>query len=254
MVSRTLLMSRSLKASTEGIKRAKLALEYKGWSQLYLVNSRGIASWSTVNGFFNGKSVDRDIFLQICEELNLSWEDIAELPEAKPNEAPILDKWQELTALGSPTEQMGLVLVQEETLTWGTKLPSPYKKSVRLGSFIRFEVNFDFSGYLILLQKDTQGQMLCFCPSCFASEPLLSTGKTILPQSGAPMTSFPIEGEPGDEQIIAVVTKEMPALDWLPKINDDPLQLDDTHLQSLLDYLGKCEEGKVLYTQYSIVA
>jgi transcriptional regulator with XRE-family HTH domain len=70
------MAGRSLQASAQGIKRAKLALERNNLTQKALANERAIASWSTVSKFFNGKPVDRSFFIEICEELNLDWEDI----------------------------------------------------------------------------------------------------------------------------------------------------------------------------------
>jgi len=51
-------------------------------------------------------------------------------------------------------------------------------------------------------------------------------GRTTLHQEGSPMRSFSIEGEPGREEIITVVTKEVPRLDWLPQGNSEPLQMN----------------------------
>ncbi|MEH1854397.1 MAG: DUF4384 domain-containing protein [Nostoc sp.] len=108
--------------------------------------------------------------------------------------------------------------------------------------------------YLLLLQKDTSGQLWCFCPSCFAPQPHLNTGKTTLPQEGSPMTSFPIEGEPGKEEIIAVLTKEVPALDWLRQENDEVLSLEASHLIELLKYVTERGDYQLWYTDYMVIA
>jgi transcriptional regulator with XRE-family HTH domain len=76
---------RSLLASPQGIKRAKNALERNNLTQKALANERGIASWSTVNKFFTGKPVDRSIFIEICEELNLNWDEIVTPPNCEPS-------------------------------------------------------------------------------------------------------------------------------------------------------------------------
>lgn len=245
----------SLVASPEGIKQARSALERQNLTQMALVNERGIASWSTINNFFNGKPVRRRIFIEICEEINLNWQDIV-LPNLEQEETqqltPLDELWQQLQTLGSPTEQMGLVLVKEETLGWSWQTPSRYEKSVGVGSHIRFEVNLETPGHLLLLQKDTSGQLWCFCPSCFAPQSQLDTGKTTLPQEGSPLTSFPIEGAPGIEQILAVITKDAPILDWLPQGSDEPLQLEERHLMQLLEYVNQTGECEVLYTQYVV--
>jgi transcriptional regulator with XRE-family HTH domain len=245
-------MSRSLVASPEGIKLARKAFKATGLTQTDFAIEVKLG-YTTVSNFLNGKPIYRTNFQEICVFLDLDWKDIAVLGETEPEELTPLDKlWQQLQLLSSPTEQMGLVLVKEETLGWGKKIPSRYEKSVQVGNYIRFEVNLETSGYLILLQKDTSGQLWCFCPSCYASQPHLNTGKTTLPQEGSPITSFPIEGEPGKEEIIAVFTKELPTLDWLPPGDNEPLELQASHLAALLEYVGESGECQLLYTHYMV--
>jgi predicted NACHT family NTPase len=70
------MAGRSLQTSPQGIEKAKNALKRNSLTQKALVNERGIASWSTINRFFNGKPVDRSFFIEICQELNLNWEQI----------------------------------------------------------------------------------------------------------------------------------------------------------------------------------
>lgn len=247
-------MSRSLVASDEGMKLARKTFKATGLTQADFAIEVGL-SYTTVSNFLNGKPIYRTNFQEICAFLDLDWKDIAAFGEAEPEELTPLDKlWQQLHLLSSPTEQMGLVLVKEETLGWGQKIPSRYEKSVQVGSYIRFEVNLETPGYLILLQKDTSGQLWCFCPSCFAPQAHLNTGKTILPQEGSPITSFPIEGNPGKEEIIAVFTKEVPALDWLPPGDNDPLELEASHLAALLEYVTGRGEYQLWYTDYMITA
>lgn len=231
-------------------------------TQKALAYENAIASWATVSKFFNCKPIDRSIFIEICERLDLDWQDIVapflEEEETKqllltPMPLGLEQLWQQLKALGSPTEQMGLVLAKAETLSWGWQTNACYEKFVRLGSHIRFEVNLETPGYLLLLQNDTSGQVWCFCPSCFAPEPHLNTGKTSLPQEGSSVTSFPIEGAPGLEQILAVITQDVPALDWLPQGSNEPLQLTENHLMQLLEYVNQSVDCKLLYTDYQVI-
>ena len=248
------MSNRSLNASPQGQETLRKALERKNLTQKslsYEGSASGIAAWSTINRFFNGKPVKRQLFIDICDELNLSWQDIAAFPE---EELTPLDKiWLQLMELGSPTEDMGLVLDREQTLGWGTKLPSRYEKSVRVGSYIQVEVNLNMQGYLLLLLKDTSGEVSCFCPSCFAPQNKLETGKIILPQADSPMTSFPIQGTPGKEQILAVITPKIPNLQWLPKPNDKPLTITEDYLNTLLDYANGSTETQILYTEYQVI-
>ncbi|MGB6301206.1 MAG: DUF4384 domain-containing protein [Rivularia sp. (in: cyanobacteria)] len=248
------MSSRSLSASPQGQEILRKALERRNLTQKslsYEGDVDGIAAWSTINRFFNGKPIKRHLFIEICDRLNLNWQDIAVFPEEEL--APFDKIWLQLIQLGSPTEEMGLVLTKEETLGWGTKLPSRYEKSVRVGSYIQVEVNLNMQGYLLLLLKDTSGEVSCFCPSCFAPQNKLETGKIILPQADSPITSFPIEGIPGKEQILAVVTPKIPNLQWLPKPNDELLILSEDSLNTLLDYANGNTGTKILYTEYQVV-
>ena len=80
---------RSLRASPQGIKQAKIALDCKSLTQKALAEELQIASWSTVNKFFTGKFVDRKIFISICEALDLEWEDIVSpQPQSSEEEKP----------------------------------------------------------------------------------------------------------------------------------------------------------------------
>ncbi|MGF1672579.1 MAG: DUF4384 domain-containing protein [Rivularia sp. (in: cyanobacteria)] len=248
------MSNRSLSASPQGQEILRKALERQNLTQKSLSydgSADGIAAWCTINRFFNGKPTQRQLFTKICDELKLDWQDIAAFPE---EELTPFDKiWLQLIQLGSPTEEMGLVLTKEETLGWGTKLPSRYEKSVRIGSHIQVEVNLNMQGYLLLLLKDASGEVSCFCPSCFAPQNKLETGKIILPQADSPITSFSIEGTPGKEQILAVVTPEIPNLQWLPKPNDELLILSEDYLNTLLDYANGNTETQILYTEYQVV-
>lgn len=71
---------RSLTASPAGIERAKRALVRKQLTQKAIAQELGIASWATVNKFFNGKGIDRFIFQSICDALDLDWQDVVLLP------------------------------------------------------------------------------------------------------------------------------------------------------------------------------
>lgn len=78
---------RSLQASSEGIKKAQRALIRCSLTQTALAADLGY-SRQPIGKFFNGKRVDRYIFVDICERLNLDWEEVIPLPnqpELEPN-------------------------------------------------------------------------------------------------------------------------------------------------------------------------
>ncbi len=74
------MTSQGLRASPEGIRAAKTALTDKTWSQHKLATALGITR-QPVSKFFAGESVSRSCFVQICQQLGLSWQRVAGLPE-----------------------------------------------------------------------------------------------------------------------------------------------------------------------------
>ncbi|WP_017652959.1 NACHT domain-containing protein [Fortiea contorta] len=69
------MSGRSLQASTEGINKAKAALISHSLTQQGLAGELGI-SRQPITKFFQGKPIDRYIFVTICEKLDLDWEEI----------------------------------------------------------------------------------------------------------------------------------------------------------------------------------
>ncbi len=71
------MAGRSLRLSKTGQQQARQALLLQNLTQKAIANEQVIASWSTVNRFFNGKPVDRFIFQELCYTLELDWQEVA---------------------------------------------------------------------------------------------------------------------------------------------------------------------------------
>jgi predicted NACHT family NTPase len=75
------MAERSLQASQEGLEKAKRALINKQWTQKALAERLQVTR-QPIGKFFGGKPVDRNLFVEICQTLDLGWEEvIAELPD-----------------------------------------------------------------------------------------------------------------------------------------------------------------------------
>jgi predicted NACHT family NTPase len=71
---------RSLKASIVGIEKAKRAFQIREWTQEYLASEVGLETRQPIWKFFTGKPIERQSFMEICFQLGLDWQEIAELP------------------------------------------------------------------------------------------------------------------------------------------------------------------------------
>ncbi|MEM9272231.1 MAG: NACHT domain-containing NTPase [Cyanobacteria bacterium P01_F01_bin.143] len=75
------MAKRSLKAAPSAIPQAKRAFELTGWTQEYLAAEVGLSTRQSIWKFFTGKPIERHIFIDICFQLDLAWEEIADLPQ-----------------------------------------------------------------------------------------------------------------------------------------------------------------------------
>jgi uncharacterized protein YjbI with pentapeptide repeats/transcriptional regulator with XRE-family HTH domain len=113
-------MSRSCRASTEGLEKAKGKFKLKGWTQDHLAG-RADCTRQTVGKFFARQLVDQSKFQTICHELGLEWGDVAEfetgqisasMNAAKENTSEIIQESSGITQLLNP-----LVLTTQEKPT-----------------------------------------------------------------------------------------------------------------------------------------
>ncbi|MEB3160033.1 MAG: hypothetical protein VKL20_01090, partial [Synechocystis sp.] len=72
---------RSLKSSVAGQQRAKQALKRRGWTQNDLAIEAGLSTRNSVWKFLSGRPVDRTIFMELCFQLDLDWQAIADLAD-----------------------------------------------------------------------------------------------------------------------------------------------------------------------------
>lgn len=98
------MAKRSLKASEVGIKKAKQAFNRTGWTQEYPASAVGLETRQSIWKFFSGRPIDWHLFIDICFQLNLEWEEIVAPPEPEEDEVEALSvdhpasagQWQEL--------------------------------------------------------------------------------------------------------------------------------------------------------------
>ncbi|MBD2112590.1 MULTISPECIES: NACHT domain-containing protein [Cyanophyceae] len=76
------MAKRSLKASPAGIQRAKRAFALKGWTQENLAGEVNLKTRQPIWRFFTGRPVDRQIFVEVCQVLDLDWREVAADPPA----------------------------------------------------------------------------------------------------------------------------------------------------------------------------
>ncbi|MFN6471456.1 MAG: NACHT C-terminal helical domain 2-containing protein [Nostoc sp. SerVER01] len=104
------MSGRSLSCSPEGIQKAKRALIRYSLTQKALADELEVTR-QPVGKFFTGKPVDRNLFVQICDRLDLEWEEIVTEPASEPEVNQ--DKNIDIDALVGEVREKIKPLIQE---------------------------------------------------------------------------------------------------------------------------------------------
>jgi Domain of unknown function (DUF4384) len=108
------------------------------------------------------------------------------------------------------------------------------------------------SGHLMLFEREPNGTIICLCPSEFAPSSYHAGKETVLPHPDSEYESFGSD-ELGWEQLLAVITPELPPFQWLEDSRQEALEVNQDHLAGLLDYMNSQPNTEVLYTEYLVV-
>ncbi|MFN2234939.1 MAG: TIR domain-containing protein [Anaerolineales bacterium] len=127
----------------------------------------------------------------------------------------------------------------------------------RIGSRVSLAIESDREGYLTLLDEGPEGIVYCLCPSWFAPDIRLHSGRNYLPQEGSRYNSFLVTGEPGREQLMAIISDQPLELDWMPADPNIPARtLGKEDINTLMQQLRNIEgdSWSALSTYFDIVA
>ena len=127
------------------------------------------------------------------------------------------------------------------------------RQQIPVNSDLIYRVISPQVGHLILFEREPNGTIVCLCPSEYAPLSYHAGKETKLPHSDSEYVSFGLD-ELGWEQLIAVITPELPPFQWLEDSRQEALEVDREHLAGLLDYVNNQPNAEVLYTKYLVVA
>jgi hypothetical protein len=125
------------------------------------------------------------------------------------------------------------------------------RQQIPVNSDLIYRVISPQVGHLILFEREPNGTIVCLCPSEYS--PSDYPGKeTVLPHPDSEYESFGLD-ELGWEQLLAVITPELPPFPWLEDSRQEALEVDREHLAEILDYVNGQTNAEVLYTEYLVV-
>jgi hypothetical protein len=126
----------------------------------------------------------------------------------------------------------------------------------KLGSRLELAIQSERDGHLLLIDEGPEGIIYCLCPSWFAPDTRIREGMNYLPQAGARYESFQVSGEPGREQLLAIITDEPLAPDWVTHEPGTPARtLNAQDVELLLSRLRQLDPASwvALATYFDVV-
>ncbi|MCC3418099.1 MAG: DUF4384 domain-containing protein [Microcoleus sp. PH2017_07_MST_O_A] len=135
----------------------------------------------------------------------------------------------------------------------GARKHKTKRQEIPVNSDLTYRVISPQVGHLILFEREPNGTIVCLCPSEFAPSSYHAGKETVLPHPDSEDKFFGSD-ELGWEQLLAVITPELPPFPWLEDSRQKALEVNQEHLAEILDYVNGQTNAEVLYTQYLVVA
>lgn len=114
---------RSFQASRQGVERLTQAFDKYGKTQDCLATEVGCTR-QTVNKFLTGKRISKELFISLCNELNLNWQDIAELESEQDQNSRTFPSMNRPISNNPSTEGTGALTAVVEVNTVQTCITS----------------------------------------------------------------------------------------------------------------------------------
>ncbi|MEY3869788.1 MAG: hypothetical protein RLZZ338_3679 [Cyanobacteriota bacterium] len=157
--------------------------------------------------------------------------------------------WQELKDKVNNTT--GLKVEIPEVRKLGNR-PNSKRDKIKVNTDLFYRVESQKTGHLMLFEREPNGTIVCLCPSEFAPESYHAGKETVLPHPDSEYQYFGSD-ELGWEQLVAVITPELPPFQWLEDSRQEALEVNQDHLAGLLDYVNGQTNAEVLYTEYLVI-
>lgn len=116
------------------------------------------------------------------------------------------------------------------------------EREYKLGSHLGLAIDVERPGHLLVIDEGHDGTIYCLCPSWFAPNTQVESGVNYLPNGDAHYRSFEVSGEPGREQLLAIISEKPLELDWMPADPQSPARvLSSRDIELLLSKLRQLD-------------
>jgi hypothetical protein len=234
--------------TSEGVKKLQDALTKKyGFGNYRRLNSEIGISEKTLQKFIEGKAgVSKKSAGEIIDHFGLKPEEIVPKEDWYGEKPPSLSKlWSDILRIaGDNSGRLGIVKVKVEptgirvlkrrlSIAGCPDDDDKFEKVILPKTPIKIEVDIQQEGYLLLLDRDSTGDIFCLSPSPYMPSTKLGVGPIMLPHESAKKPVFK-PSTMGDEILVAGIFPEKPDFKWLTEEKCHKLSAED--LEELLEF------------------
>jgi hypothetical protein len=159
--------------------------------------------------------------------------------------------WQSLLNIAEYTEdKIGLFPPSQNTeyRKLGKK-GKKYLRQISIDDDVSIIIQPEKKGYLILLQRDTLGEIDCLAPSQWMRNNRIESNENIIPENGYLNPDIS-----GKNELCAIITSYMPQFTWLKNIETDGLIVKAQDLKQLLEHIDSSNNIlEIFYTNFLVV-
>jgi hypothetical protein len=126
----------------------------------------------------------------------------------------------------------------------------------RRGDRIVLSLDLEHDGYLILIDEGTSGVTYCLCPSGFHPDKTVRAGIARVPGKGAALPYLTVSGPPGQERLLAIITRQPPPFGFMQSHAQAVPRLDTRQCDEVAAWL-RClpaDSWHAIATEFEIIA
>lgn len=211
----------------------------------------------TARKAIKGEPVQNKTWLSIFDKLKLERQTF--FPDCEWHRWNQQTLWGNLWELGEGKEdRFGIVLrqpFQDSGLNpFRVEHKGDYQKELPIGKEVLIELPAGISGYLILVEHDSEGRIELISPSCVSEDPKLTGDIRRLPQHPDPKYQFFKPTILGNNLLWAGIFAQLPDWAWLENLPSNGfLDLQSEHLRDLWNYASNPPPGSQIWRSSYVV-
>ena len=234
--------------------KAMLTARKIGTAKKLLSRVPEISTEPTARRAFNGQRLDRVTWESIFHGLNLNRGDF--FTDVQWFNLDLDSQWEILWNLATDaSDRFGLVSTETvASFKLGDRLDrEKFVKTISSRTSVCLAIPGGLTGYLILVEQDTQGSIVLLSPSPLMANPMLTGTIQLLPQYPPAPFQFLQPISSGTNKLWAGVFPKAPTWRWLADAQKKPLRLELAQLTDLFEYASKQpQDTQILRSSYAV--